>query len=617
MNTRNYAISLSIFFLGILTLSRSIQAEPLNPQTLDSLYDKLAGASVEPASPGIVLRRMSLHLRGTIPSIQELENYQSAANADPNMARLNFAVAFIRDPDFAHYWGTYFASLFREQTEGRGIKYGSYFQYLANSIHQNKPYDVLVTELLTASGSPDQNPAVNFIVREGGDPLQLAEYSGRLFYGKKLECARCHNHPFYSGYTRRDYYGLAAFFAQQYSTKNYDAKFKSITGLPYIPRNQLDGLPAPEKKKYENAWNQFYRDYWNKLSKEQKQAHQKGTDLTYEAVYSVPEMGLRFPISDNEPGGDLIKPVFPDGTEANIEPGADRRKILAAWFTDRKNDRFRKVLINRIWTRLMGWSFFTPMDDWNDKTEIRGEAILNHLDEVFVRQNYRIKDLILYIVSSRAYSRSMPLANSSDAKSDIRYFQAQRMDPDQLMNSLIKGSFAVTVSSINERRVALTLDRVDLSSVDLRGMGSLVGPKQQQRDFSNAAQVERPVRYNTFLAVFGAGPRVDIADDEATPTIEQVLTLLNGNLTNRLARDFAKKGSIIHQRFQADGQIKDAANTIFESLLSRKMSDPEWQKIESLTSTQLAGNKQDRFNQEAMQDLIWSIFNSQEFIHVN
>lgn len=589
-------------------------AAPVTPDKLDELYEDLADADIQPAPGGIILRRLSLHLRGTIPSIQELESY---GTGDEQLARMNYAVAFLRSPEYAQYWGTYFGSLFREQTEGRDLKYASFYEYLSQSIHQNKPYDALVTEMLTATGSPETNPAVNFLVRDGGDPLQLAEYTGRLFHGKRLECARCHDHPFYKGYTKRDYYGLAAFFSQQYTTSEYDAKFQSITGLKYVPRNEIENLPTEEQKQYNNAWQKFYRDYWNKLNKQQKQAHRNGTKLNFDAVFRVPEMGLRFPISDDEPGGDLVQPVYPDGTEAKLQDGVDRRTILAQWFADRKNDRFRKVMINRIWTRLMGWSFFTPLDDWNDDTDMQGEEILNHLDQVFVQQNYRIKDLVLYIVSSRAYARSMPQQSSPEANSSIRYFQAQRMDPDQLMNSLIKGSFAMTVSDIRERKIQLTANKPDLSSINLRGLGAIKSPKQNQRDFSSAAEVERPVRYNSFLAVFGAGPRIDIADDEMAPTIEQVLTLLNGRLTNRLAQNFARKGSYIHQYYQKEGSIEQASNAIFQSLLSRNMSPSEWQKIQSVTSSDLSGNKKDRFNQEALQDLIWSIFNSQEFIHIN
>ena|GEM_PF-1152832 len=608
--------ALLLYSLALIIPASPAASAPLQPDKLDELYEDLADVKLQPSDPGVALRRLSLHLRGTIPSIQELEHFDSY-QGDEQMARINYAVAFLRSPEFAQYWGTYFGSLFREQTEGRDLKYASFYNYLSQSMHQNKPYDVLVTEMLTASGSPEENPAVNFIVRDGGDPLQLAEYTGRLFHGKRLECARCHDHPFYKGYTKRDYYGLAAFFSQQYTTDQYDKKFEGITGLKYVPRNEVENLPTESQKQYQNAWQKFYRDYWNKLNQQQKKAHRQGTELKYDAVFRVPELGLRFPISDDEPGGDLVQPVYPDGKTATLKEGVDRRTILAQWFTDRRNDRFRKVLINRIWTRLMGWSFFTPMDDWNDSTEIQGEEILNHLDQVFVQQDYRIKDLILYIVSSRAYARSMPVKDSRDASSTIRYFQAQRMDADQLMNSLIKGSFAMTISDIRERRIALASSIPDLSKINLKGLGALKSPSPNQRDFSSAAEVERPVRYNSFLAVFGAGPRIDIADDEMAPTIEQVLTLLNGRLTNRLAQNFARKGSYIHQYYQKEGNIQDAANAIFRSLLSRRMSDAEWQRIQTLTTTDLAGNRKDRFNQEALQDLIWSIFNSQEFIHIN
>lgn len=590
-----------------------VRADTDATHPLDKLYEDFADEKIKPAPAGIVLRRMSLHLRGTIPTVTELADYEQTPE---EMRQLRYAVAYLRDPDFAHYWGTYFGSIFREHTNERGGKFGSFYEYLSGSLHANKPYNQMVTEMLTATGSPDKNPAVNWTLRDDADPLQLAEYTGRVFLGKRYDCARCHDHPYYSDFKRRDYYELAAFFSQQYATRRYDKKKEQVMGMKVLPWNMVNNLASEDQKKYKKANSKWHKEYWKKLSKNQRKAHRKRTELAYNTVIYYPELGLRYPVTDDSPGGDLVEPEFPDGTKAKIEPGEDRRKVLAQWITSKDNEAFRKVMINRIWTRLMGWSFFTPFDDWNDDTDVQAEEILDHLDQVFVEKNYRIKDLILYIVTSKAYARSFPEPGSDEQKNKVVYFQAERMDADQLMNSLIQGSFAMTVRDIRERKM-VPIQNGKLMNIDLRGSGSLKKPIDRSKNgYTNAAEVPRPVRYNTFLAVFGSGPRIDVADDEKIPTIEQVMTLINGRMTSRLANSFGKNDSYIRQEYNKTKSMDHAYGVVFRSLLSRNPTETELNRIKELTTSRLAANS-GGYNQEALQDLIWALFNSQEFLHVN
>ena len=298
----------------------------------------------------------------------------------------------------------------RERTNVRGAKYASYFEYLSQSLHNNKPYDVMARELITATGDTEKNPAANFYVRDDGDPLQVAEYVGRVFYGARLNCARCHDHPFRRDFTRRDYYGFAAFFSQAWVRRNQQGEF--------LPKERMEHLPTNARKEYEQKRNDWYREVWNKMNDRQRKAWREKNKLKYSEVAFEPALELRFPHTDNAPGGDLVKLKFPDGSRAFVEDGEDRRQVFARWLTGQDNERFRKVLINRVWTRLMGWSFFEPLDDWGPETKLRHAKILDHLDQVFLEKKYRIKDLILYIVTSEAYARRSPVAGDSSGESE-------------------------------------------------------------------------------------------------------------------------------------------------------------------------------------------------------
>lgn len=594
---RKKLLALSVFSC-LLALVIGVSAGSTHP--LDEVYAK-AGRAAPPAPAVQTLRRMSLQLRGNIPTLAEV------ADVEANPAALDrYAQLYISDPDFAHYWGTYFASVLREQTRGRKTRYGSFVHYIADTLHQNKPYDVWVREMLTAKGSPEENPAVDMVLRDGADPLQVAEFVGRAFYGSRVSCARCHDHP-HMDFSQRDYYGLAAFFSQQFEVRGaWDPAFM---GGAAVPREAMENLPEQKKKEMEESWRAWQRDVWGKMSKEEREAWRKKHEVKYATLYFNPDLGIRFPKSDDAPGGDLVAPRFPDGKTPRIKAGEDRRVVFAAWLTAPENARFRKVLINRVWTRLMGWSFFTPLDDWNKETKMQGEEILEHLDKVFLEKNCRIKDLVYYIVTSNAYRRSAPGPASSDKTSSIVYFQPLRLDPDQLFNSVLRagGALEIKTGELRERSVE--------STSGLMGRGRVLFPQENQKVYANAFEIPRPADERSILSVFGSGDRVDITDDDRTITVEQVLTLQNGRFTGRISWDYGKPGSAVHQEYERTKDLNQAFNLVYRSMLARRMKDSEKTVLAGVAAMRIGREKGD-YRPELMQDLVWGIFNSQEFLHV-
>jgi|JI8StandDraft_1071087.scaffolds.fasta_scaffold00319_15 hypothetical protein len=604
---QGFAIFLSLVSITYILNSYIIANSQEHP--IDKLYRKIS-PNFELAEDSVILRRLALHLKGTIPSPNELMAFE---DEDPDSRVTAYSVNYLRDPSFAEFWGIKFSSMFRDKTKGRKIQTGAFYKYLAVSLHENKPYDKLVTEMINASGSIAENPASGFYLRDGGDPLQVAEYVGRLFYAKRVGCARCHDHPFLSDFSRRDYYGLAAFFSQQFVRDwNWDPDRFKGQDISYVPRELEEHLPTAEMKNLQDKNGEWNRENWNKWTEEERKTYQKKNELTYATVYYQPKLGLRYPHTDDAPGGDLVRPKYLDGSEAKLKLGDDRRKAFSNWLVDRKNDRFRKVIINRVWTHLMGWSFFTPLDDWNEDTKIQGEPILEHLDQVFSKQNYRIKDLILYIVSSDAYSRSNPKPNQKDHEDKIKYFPSQRLDPDQLLNSMIKASNSLSLSGISERKIKPLDDLGNLEEIDLAGLGNIRTPKDQPKDITSASEVEHPAPYHTFLSVFGSGNRVDISDDFSEITIEQVLTLMNGRVTGKLTWDFGGNDSLPKKKFDETKSMVKTIDYVYFSLLGRHMHASE----STLLTKQLVKSDQ-IYDREFIQDLCWAILNSQEFLHVN
>ncbi|WP_439957294.1 DUF1553 domain-containing protein [Leptospira ellinghausenii] len=582
-----------------------IQTKQNAVHPLDQLYFKIS-PNIEKADKKTIFRRLSLHLRGVIPNVSEWSELENSKEETLE----SFAVRFLKQPEFAEYWGNQFAAMFRDKSKGRKIPTGIFFQYLANSIHSNKPYDQLVTEMILSTGSVKESPATIFYIRDGADPLQTAEYVGRLFYAKRVACARCHDHPYISDFTRRDYYALAAFFSQQYFRDgSWEANRYGKT-VSYVPRELEVHLPMEEQKNLQDKNNEWNRDNWNKWTDEQRKDYQKKHELEFATLYFEPKLGLRFPHTDDAPGGDLVRPKFLDGKEAILKPGEDRRKVFASWLTDKSNDRFRKVFINRVWTELMGWSFFTPLDDWNEDTVVQGEEILNHLDAYFLANKLKLKELVLYIVTSNAYMRSV--TNQSGKDDPIQFFTPKRLDSDQLLNSLIRVSDLQKVGNIRERNLSFFTNLIGQKPYDLTGVGTIRLPLDNPKEITNAVEVERPAPYHSILSVFGSGQRVDISDDISELTIEQMLTLMNGRVVGKLVWDFGNNQSLVKAEFDQSKSMNLVIQNLYFRLLGRFPTKAEIEKIKTYQT------KPDTvFDKDLLQDLFWALLNSQEFQHIN
>jgi len=79
------------------------------------------------------------------------------------------------------------------------------------SVRENKPWNVLAKEILQTDGTdPATRPAVRFALDRGSDPNMLTRDVGRIFFGRDMQCAQCHDHPIVSDYLQSDYQGLFA-----------------------------------------------------------------------------------------------------------------------------------------------------------------------------------------------------------------------------------------------------------------------------------------------------------------------------------------------------------------------------------------------------------------------
>jgi hypothetical protein len=325
------------------------------------------------------IRRVSLDAIGLLPSPDEVRAFL----ADPSPDKRDRLVdSLLARPEFVDFWTLKFADVLR--ANGRLIQpKGSmvFHRWIRESLARDKPLDQFVRELLTADGSTFTNPAANYY-RISRDPETSVETTAQLFLGVRIQCAKCHNHPF-ERWTQDDYYGFAAFFARV--------------------------------------------------------RHKKGSQANEEVVFGSPGGEVRQPRSGKQmPPKALGGPVFGD------DSAGDRRGRLASWLTGPQNPFFAKSLANRIWYHLIGRGVVEPVDDFRDSNPPSNDELLDALAVELARGGFRLRPLVRTILTSRTYQLSAR-TNELNADDTI-YFShaATRLLPAEVLLDAISAVTGAT-----------------------------------------------------------------------------------------------------------------------------------------------------------------------------
>lgn len=353
---------------------------PVNNVIDEHVFAKLKELQILPSdlcSDAEFIRRVYLDAAGILPSGERVEAF--LADTDP--AKRSKLIDEVLDrPEYADLWALKWADVLRnsrKQVAYRGAH--NFRRYLVDVFAKNRPFDEFVTELLTSTGDTMMSPAANYY-RVARDPQECAEATAQLFFGVRMQCAKCHNHPF-ERWTQDDYYGLAACFARVGRKKpaadsEKEVVFVSATGEVHHLRT---GKVMPPKA----------------------------------------------------PGS----PAFSDAD--------DRRGHLAQWLTSPDNPFFAPSVVNRIWYHLLGKGIVDPVDDFRDSNPPRNQELLDALAKDFVEHDYDFKHTVRLILNSRTYQLSAKTNefNKSDEKYFSRAYP--RLLPAEVLLDAISAATAV------------------------------------------------------------------------------------------------------------------------------------------------------------------------------
>jgi len=356
------------------------------------------------------LRRVSLDLIGRLPTIQELHDFEqddAPTKRDAVIDRL------LESDDHAAFFANKWMWILRNQRDQDSdqARTFAFYRWLKEQIASNRPYDEFVTDILTASGSVSDFPPVAWYLNVK-DIHSRVEDASQLFLGQRIQCARCHHHP-YEKWSQVDYAKMAAFFV-------------NVQSKPHSGREDLAIFIA-------------------------------STPAT------MPHPKTQVPMQPSGLGE--YRDAAGDSEDARFE--------LADWMTDRDNPYFAKALVNRYWKHLMGRGIVEPEDDMRLTNPPTNPELLDALAKIFTESDYDCKELLRSICRSKTYqlSSQSPSESLNDRQSYSRFYP-RRLSAETLVDALDQVCGTKTdFGTIPEDRRAIELPDSGFNSYFLTAFG--------------------------------------------------------------------------------------------------------------------------------------------------
>jgi hypothetical protein len=366
----------SCFLTFVKDIEGFVWSNPPSANYVDDLvYAKLQQLKYLPSglcSDEEFLRRVHLDVIGQLPTLEETQAF--LADGTPEK-RAKLIDRLLDRPEHAKFFALKWGDLLRlTTTQIGGPGAFKYHRWVQRSFETNKPYDQFARELLAATGSTLDNPAANFY-RTTADTQDCVESVSQIFLGARLQCAKCHNHPF-EKWTQDNYYGMAAFFnrVQRKKSPRADEMFIYMTGAGEVTQPRT---------------------------------------------------------------GKQMKPWLPGQGEIDPPASGDRRDPFVAWLTSKENKLFAKIEANRLWSFVVGRGIVDPPDDFRDSNPPSNAALLEALAKDFAEHNYDRKHVLRTILNSRTYQADFR-ANDFN-KDDVKYFshyQPRLLSAEQLLDAI-------------------------------------------------------------------------------------------------------------------------------------------------------------------------------------
>ena len=466
------------------------------------------------------LRRVTLDVIGTLPAPADVADFAADRRADKRARAID---RLLRHPGWAEPWVSYWQDVLAENP---GIvkpmlnNTGPFRWWLRESFEDNKPMDRFATELILMEGSTYYGGPAGFgVATENDVPLaQKAQIVAQSFMGMELQCARCHDAPFHH-FKQQDLFSLTAMLKR-------DAQKVPLSSSIPTNANIIIGRVV-------------------------KVTLQPGS--TVEPAWPFADV-----MTDELPGEVVRDPK-------------DTRERLAALVTSPQNQRFTRVLANRVWKQYLGWGIVEPVDDWETATPSH-PGLLDFLADELAAHDYNLQHLAKLILNSKTYQRVVRPDGSIDAKPEQRFFAAparRRMTAEQLVDSL----FTAVGKRFDAEEMNMDVD----GRRPVKEFNNLGTPVHAWEFTSLSNERDRPAlampkaqSITDTLSTFGWRESRQSSQTvrDHSPNVLQPAALANSVLANgrvsRLSDDSAITALALKEQ-----PVKDLVNAVFLQVLSR------------------------------------------------
>jgi hypothetical protein len=348
----------------------------------EHVFEKLRKFQIVPSdlsTDSEFLRRVCLDLTGTLPPPRRVTEF--LASNDPRK-REKVIDALMASPEFIDYWTFRFAEIFRVAIFANGLspKWSKeYWEWIRSNVERNRPWDEVASERISAQG---YSPAARHFLpyNQIATAAEAMSEEVRVFMGRRLDCAQCHNHP-YENWSQDQFWGMASFFSRLYKVgpvvidhpANMDLGSKDVGGSIELlhPRTKLP-----------------------------------------------------------------VKPAVLNNAELKIAPDGNPRKELAKWMTS--HPYFAEAAVNRIWGHFFARGIVDPVDDFRSTNPASHPELLAALAADFRKHDHDLRHLMKTIVSSRTYQLShRPNATNRDDVTNYSRSLARGLDAEVLLDAVV------------------------------------------------------------------------------------------------------------------------------------------------------------------------------------
>lgn len=476
-----------ILTLVLMIAGQATAAEDALHERIDRAIEAGRDGRIAPAADdGEFLRRVSLDLTGMIPTADEAKAFLEDSNPNKREALIDRLLGSL---EFARRMQVVFDVMLMERRPAANVPDTEWERFLFDAFADNRPLDEVVREILSADGSdPQHRGPSRFFLDRGGEPNLLTRDVGRLFLGRDMQCAQCHDHVLYDDYKQADYYGLFAFFNRTYLVQ--DAQGVATLG------EKADG------------------DVTFKSVFKKKITHATGPRILSEEPVAEP------PVSKEDPywaaPGDKMRAI----------PRYSRRSQLAKALASKDVPEFNRNLANRLWAVMMGRGIVHPLDLHTAENPPTHPELLDMLAGELAAMNYDTRRFIRELTLTRTYARSsIPTPNlSTDDTADGTYAVAvlKPLSPEQLAWSVMQATGIVAATRASVHQTLFNIDSKFAQLTQIDAARQQLGLRMEE----TAVYAQLKANSGAFLTQFSRAPGQ--SQDGFDASVHQALFLSNG-----------------------------------------------------------------------------------------